>query len=34
MMSEKEDVEKLVDMEMNNLALTAMRPVVEKALLH
>lgn len=33
-MSEREDFEKLVDMAMSNSALTAMRPVVEKELLH
>lgn len=33
-MNEREDFEKLVDMAMDNLALTAMRPVVEKELLH
>lgn len=33
-MSEREDFEKLVDMAMDNPALTAMRPVVEKELLH
>jgi hypothetical protein len=33
-MNEREDFEKLVDMAMDNPALTAMRPVVEKELLH
>lgn len=33
-MSEREDFGKLVDMAMDNPALTAMRPVVEKELLH
>jgi len=33
-MTEREDFDKLVDMAMDNPALTAMRPVVEKELLH
>ena len=33
-MSEKQDFEKLVDRAMSNPALSAMRPVVEKELLH
>lgn len=33
-MSSKQDFEKLVDMAMSNAALSAMRPVVEKELLH